>query len=163
MPTVRQIVEQAGNDISVTDVKTQTQQIDEQLYRERLIARLSSAFGVLALLLACIGLYGLLAYEVSRRTREIGIRMALGAQAANVLRSVVTRGLILALIGAAIGTAASLAVTRYLGSMLFRIKPNDPLTLFGVCALLLVVALAACYVPARRATRVDPLVALRYE
>jgi predicted permease len=163
MPTVRRIVEQAGNDISVSNVKTQTQQIDEQLYRERLIARLSSAFGVLALLLACIGLYGLLAYEVSQRTREIGIRMALGAQPADVVHSVIIRGLMLALIGAVIGTAGSLAVTRYLGSMLFRIKPNDPVTLLGVGALLLVVALAACYFPARRATRVDPLVALRYE
>ncbi len=133
------------------------------LFQERLIARLSSFFGLLALLLACIGLYGLLSYEVARRTREIGIRMALGAQSGDVLRSVVGHGIALAAIGAAIGTAASFGVTRFLGSMLYDVKPSDPFTLVGVTVLLLLVALAACYIPARRATRVDPLVALRYE
>jgi ABC-type antimicrobial peptide transport system permease subunit len=163
MPQVREIVRQAGSDIPIVNVRTETQQIEDLLQQERIIARLSTFFGVLALLLACIGLYGLLSYEVTRSTREIGIRMALGAQAGNVVRSVVGRGVALALIGAAVGTAASLGFTRYLGSMLYGVQPSDPLTLIGVAALLLAVALAACYVPARRATRVDPLVALRYE
>jgi ABC-type antimicrobial peptide transport system permease subunit len=133
------------------------------LFQERLIARLSSLFGLLALLLACIGLYGLLAYEVTRGTREIGIRVALGAPSGEVLGRVVRHGVTLAIAGAAIGISASLAVTRFLGSMLYNVKPGDPVTLIGVAVLLLLVALAACYIPARRATRVDPLVALRHE
>ncbi|HET9400009.1 MAG TPA: ABC transporter permease [Candidatus Acidoferrales bacterium] len=163
MPAVREIVRQAGTDIPITNVKTQTQQIDDLLYQERLIARLSSFFGVLALLLACIGLYGLLAYEVSRGTREIGIRMALGAQASSVLKRVIAHGILLAAFGAAIGIAASIGVTRYLGSMLYGVHPTDAATLAGVSVILMAVAIAACYVPARRATRVDPLVALRHE
>lgn len=163
MPAVREIVRQAGTDIPITNVKTQTQQIDDLLYQERLIARLSSFFGALALLLACIGLYGLLAYEVSRGTREIGIRMALGAQASGVLKGVIARGILLAAVGAAIGMAASIGVTRYLGSMLYGVQPTDAATLAAVSAILMAVAIAACYVPARRATRVDPLVALRHE
>jgi len=137
--------------------------IDELLFNERLIARLSSFFGLLALLLACVGLYGLLSYEVARHTRETGIRMALGAQPRNVLRGVVRHGVVLTSIGAAVGIAGSLAVTRLLGSLLFGVRPSDPVTLIGVSCLLLMVALAACYIPARRATRVDPLVALRHE
>jgi ABC-type lipoprotein release transport system permease subunit len=160
---VRDVLRRSGFDLPLYDIKTESQQIDELLFQERLIARLSSFFGLLALLLACIGLYGLLSYEVARRTREIGIRMALGAQSGDVLRSVVGHGIALAAIGVAIGTAASFGVTRFLGSMLYDVKPSDPLTLVSVTALLLLVALAACYIPARRATRVDPLVALRYE
>jgi predicted permease len=160
---VRDVLRRSGFDLPLFDIKTESQQIDELLFQERLIARLSSVFGLLALLLACIGLYGLLSNEVARRTHEIGIRMALGAQSGDVLRSVVGHGIVLALMGAAIGTVASLGVTRFLRSMLYDVKPNDPMTLVGVTALLLVVALAACYIPARRATRVDPLVALRYE
>ncbi len=113
--------------------------------------------------LACIGLYGLLAYEVSRRTREIGIRMALGAGAKDVLRSVVRQGLALALVGAAVGTGVALGVTRYLKSMLYDVHANDPLTIVAVVGLLVLVALAACFIPARRATNVDPIVALRCE
>ncbi len=160
---VREIVRQAGSDMPISDLKTESKQIDDLLFQERLIARLSSLFAILALLLACIGLFGLLSYEVTQRTREIGIRMALGAQARDVLRNVIGHGIVLAVIGAAFGTAASFAVTRYLGTMLFNVKLGDPVTLVGVTSLLLVVALVACYVPARRATRVDPLVALRYE
>jgi len=160
---VRDVLRRSGFDLPLFDIKTESQQIDELLFQERLIARFSSVFGLLALLLACIGLYGLLSNEVARRTHEIGIRMALGAQSGDVLRSVVGLGIVLTLMGAAIGTVASLGVTRLLGSMLYDVKPNDPMTLVGVTALLLVVALAACYIPARRATRVDPLVALRYE
>ncbi|MGB6524724.1 MAG: FtsX-like permease family protein, partial [Candidatus Acidiferrales bacterium] len=126
-------------------------------------AQLSGFFGALALILACIGLYGLLSYEVSRRTREIGIRMALGAQQRDVLRLVVGQGIMLAIVGAVVGIGVALGVTRYLKSMLYDIHANDPATMIGVAILLMLVAIAACYIPARRATRVDPMVALRYE
>ena len=162
-PEVREIVRQAGKDIPVVNIKTQAQQIEAMLFQERLMARLSSLFGVAALLLAAIGLYGLLAHEVTRGTREIGIRVALGAPTGQVLRRVVRHGVALAAVGMAIGLAASLAVTRLLGAMLYDVKPGDPITLIAVTLLLMLVALAACYIPARRATRVDPLVALRHE
>ena len=162
-PDVREIVRQAGKDIPVVNIKTQVQQIDAMLFQERLIARLSSLFGLAALLLAAIGLYGLLAHEVTRGTREIGIRVALGAPTGQVLRRVVRHGVALAAVGIAIGIAASLAVTRLLGTMLYDVKPGDPITLIAVTLLLMLVALGACYIPARRATRVDPLVALRHE
>lgn len=163
IPAARSVVRQAGPDLPIVDMETQTQQIDAILFQERLIARLASLFGLLSLLLASIGLYGLLAYEVTNGTREIGIRVALGAPLPDVLRGVVRHGVVLTAIGAAIGIAVSLAVTRLLGSMLFGVKPSDPFTLIGVSCLLLTVALAACYFPACRATRVDPLVALRHE
>ena len=128
-----------------------------------MIAKLSGCFGILALLLACIGLYGLLSYEVSRRTREIGIRMALGAQRRGVLRLIVGHGMVLAITGAMVGIGVTLGVTRYLKSMLYDIHANDPATIAGVTILLTLVAGAACYIPARRAMGVDPMVALRYE
>jgi predicted permease len=159
----RRVVERSGYDLPLYEVKTQTQIIDELLFQERLLARLSTFFGLLALLLASVGLYGLLSYEVTQGTREVGIRMALGAQRGDVLRRVVLRGIALVGAGAALGAATSLGVARFLGSMLFEVKPSDPFTLAGVVVLLLLVALVACYIPARRATRVDPLVALRYE
>jgi ABC-type antimicrobial peptide transport system permease subunit len=149
--------------LPLTDVRTQTEQIDQILFQERLMARLSSFFGMLALALACIGLYGLLSYEVARRTRELGIRTALGAQHRDLLGLVVGQGILLVLIGAAIGIAAAMGVTRFMAAMLFGVHANDPVTFAGVAILLTLVALAACYIPARRATRVDPMVALRYE
>ena len=118
---------------------------------------------MVALLLAAIGLYGLLAHEVTRGTREIGIRMSLGAPTGQVLGRVVRQGAGLAAVGLAIGAAGSLVVTRLLGSMLFEVKPGDPVTLIGVSLLLMLVAMAACYIPARKASCVDPLVALRHE
>ena len=163
LPAIRNVVAQLNPNLPLFHVSTQSEQIDRLLFQERLIARLSAFFGLLALVLACVGLYGLLSYEVSRRTREIGIRMALGAQEADVLRLVVKQGFALALVGAGVGISAALGVTRYLTSMLYGVRPNDPSTIAAVAALLWVVALAACYIPARRATRVDPLVALRYE
>jgi predicted permease len=163
VPEVREIVRQAGKEIPVVNIKTEAQQIDAMLFQERLIARLSTLFGLAALLLAAIGLYGLLAHEVTRGTREIGIRVALGAPTGLVLRRVVRHGVVLAAVGIAIGLAASLAATRLLGAMLYDVKPGDPITLIAVTSLLMLVALAACYIPARRATRVDPLVALRHE
>ncbi len=160
---VRSIVNQMDSDLPVFAVHTQTQLIDNLLVRERMVARLASFFGLLALVLACIGLYGLLSYEVARRTREIGIRMALGAQQRDVLRLVVGQGIILAMVGAAVGIGVAVGVTRYLKSMLYNVHANDPATMIAVAVLLALVALAACYIPARRATRVDPMVALRYE
>jgi len=118
---------------------------------------------MLALLLACLGLYGLLSYEVTRRTREIGIRMAVGAQSHNVVGLVLTKALGLILAGALAGIAVALGVTKLLASFLFGVTAGDPITLLSVSVLLTVVALAACYIPARRATKVDPLVTLRYE
>jgi ABC-type antimicrobial peptide transport system permease subunit len=160
---VRETVNKLNGNLPLTDVQTQSKQIDSLLFQERLIARLASFFGILALVLACIGLYGLLAYEVARRTREIGIRMALGAQQRDVLRPIVVQGIALAVAGAIVGTAAALGVTRFLSTLLFGVKPTDPVTFIVVAVLLTFVALAASYIPARRATRVDPMVALRYE
>jgi macrolide transport system ATP-binding/permease protein len=163
IPAVQSVVNQVDSSLPIFGVMTESQSVDQLLFQERLIARLSSFFGILALILACIGLYGLLSYEVSRRTREIGIRMALGAGQRDVLRMVVEEGLELTIAGAVFGVAAALAVTRYLGSILYGVHPGDPVTLIVVAAILMIVALAACWIPARRAARVDPMVALRYE
>jgi predicted permease len=163
IPQVRSIVNEMDGNLPLTKMQTESQQIESQLFAERLIARLSIFFGILALLLSCIGLYGLLAYEVARKTREIGIRMALGARSKQVLRPVLSQGLALTCVGAAIGIAIALAVTRYLGSLLYGVRPGDPLTFAIVAMCLVAVALLACYIPARRAVRVDPMVALRYE
>jgi len=163
MQQVRAIVSQADNNLPLFDVRTQTQQIEQMLYQERLMSRLSSFFAVLALILACIGLYGLLSYEVARRTRELGIRMALGAQRRELMRLVVRRGLVLALAGAIIGIGTAIAVTRLMAALLYSVRPYDPATFGGVCILLVLVALAACSIPARRAMRINPMVALRDE
>ena len=160
---VRSIVAQADNNLPLFAVRTQTRQIEQTLYQERLMSRLSSFFALLALVLACIGLYGLLSYEVARRTRELGIRMALGAQRRELMRLVVRRGLLLALAGTVIGIGAAMAVTRLMAAMLYSVRPYDPVTFAGVGILLVVVALAACSIPGRRAMRIDPMVALRYE
>jgi ABC-type antimicrobial peptide transport system permease subunit len=129
----------------------------------RLAAGMGTALGALALLLAMMGLYSVMTYAVSQRTREIGIRMALGAQIQDVLNMVLRQGLILVLVGIGLGLGVSLLVTRALASLLLGIGTTDPFTFGVVAAVLLVVALLACYIPARRATRVDPLKALRYE
>jgi len=161
--SIRSVVSQMDSNLPVINVHTQSELIDQILFQERMIAKLSGFFGILALVLACIGLYGLLSYEVSRRTREIGIRMALGAERRVVLRLVVGQGIVLATCGALVGIGVTLGVTRYLDSMLYDLHANDPATIAGVAILLTLVAVAACYIPARRAMRVDPMVALRYE
>ncbi|HVA62595.1 MAG TPA: ABC transporter permease [Terriglobales bacterium] len=163
LPAVQRVLRRVDANLPLAHPTTQTASVDRILFRERLMAELSSCFAGLALLLACIGLYGLLAQEVARRTREIGIRMALGAERGHVLRLVVGLGVALALAGLGLGVAGAWALTRYLHSLLFGVTATDPVTLAAVGALLLAVALAACLAPARRATRVDPLVALRCE
>ena len=163
IPEVRKVVEQADKKLPLASIRTQKESIEKQLAAERVIAQLASFFGVLALVLACGGVYGLLSYEVARRTREIGIRMALGAEKRDVLRMVVGHGVKLALIGVLVGIAGALALTRFLASLLYGVKPTDPLTFAAVSLILIAVALLACYIPARRASKVDPMVALRYE
>ncbi len=160
---VRQVVSEVDNNLPVFGVRTQSQTIDRLLFNQRLVARLSSLFGLLALLLACLGLYGLLSYEVARRTREIGIRAALGAQQRDVLSMVVRQGLLLVLFGVVTGVVAAVGLTRYLQSLLYGVRATDPATFLAVGTILVMVALLACYLPARRATRVDPMVALREE
>ena len=145
------------------NIKTLATEIDESLLQERLVTWLSVAFGVLATLLTALGLYGVLTFSVARRTREIGIRVALGAQRRDVFRLVIVRGVILVGVGVAVGVAASFAMSRFLSALLFGVAPNSIATLAAVSGVLIVVALLACYIPARRATKVDPLVALRYE
>lgn len=163
VPSVRAMVTQMDSNLPVTKILTETDQIDRLIFNERLVARVSGLFGALALLLACIGLYGLISYEVARRTREIGIRAALGAERRDVLRLVLAQGMRLVLLGAAVGLVLALTLTRYAKDMLFGVKAADPATYVWVTVLLFSVALAACFIPARRAMRVDPVVALRYE
>jgi predicted permease len=135
----------------------------QRLNQERVVAQFGGFFGVSALVLACLGLYGVLSFDVVQRTREIGVRVALGAPHRNVLSLVVGQGLKLALAGAVVGIAGAFAATRLLANLLFGVTPTDPLTFFGVSIVLLLVAVLATWLPARRATRVDPMEALRYE
>ena len=163
---IRQAEREVDRDLPLKGIKTQAEQADETLAMERLFAKLFSLFGLLALVLASVGLYGMLAWSVTQRQHEIGIRMALGASRVSVMKMILRQGLKLTLLGVVLGLAGAsvLAVNlKSLSQMLYGIEPTDPMT-FGVLAVFLVlVALVACYIPARRATKVDPLVALRYE
>jgi len=145
------------------DIKTLSTEIDESLVQERLVTWLSVAFGVLATLLTALGLYGVLTFSVARRTREIGIRVALGAQRADVFRLIMIRGMVLVGVGVVVGLTASFVLSRFMKALLFGVAPNSLTTLVVVSGGLIAVALLACYIPARRATKVDPMVALRYE
>jgi len=161
--SVRQAFRQANRSLPVREIKTMRTQIDQGLVQERLVATLSSFFGILALLLAAIGLYGTLSYAVTRRTSEIGIRMALGARKNDVLWLVLREATVLVLCGAGAGLAAATAINRLISSMLFGLTPSDPMALLIATSVLLAVALLAAWLPARRASKVDPMVALRYE
>jgi ABC-type antimicrobial peptide transport system permease subunit len=160
---IRSAIREVDPSLGLEDVKTQTKRIEEALSQERRFAELCGFFGLLALGLAAIGLYGLMAYSVARRTNEIGIRMTLGAQRRQVLYMVLRQSVALVAVGVVGGLLAAMATTRLIASELYGLKPTDPLT-FGLAAFfMLAVAAFAAYFPARRATKVDPMVALRYE
>jgi predicted permease len=149
--------------VPVYDIKTMEQRLSESLARRRFAMLALGLFAVVAMLLAVVGIYGVMSYAVAERTREIGIRVALGAQTRDVLKLIIGQGLVLAGIGVALGLAGAAAVTRVMSSMLFGVSATDPATFAGVVLLLIRSALLASVIPARRATKVDPLVALRYE
>ena len=160
---VRQAIWSVDPEQPITDLATMEDIFDRELFQRRVQMTLLGAFAGLALLLAAIGLYGVLAYLVGQQIPEIGIRMALGAAPTDVLRRVVGHGLTLAAIGVAIGVAGALALSRVLTSVLFGVKPTDPITYVAVAVVLLITAAVASYLPARRAMRVDPMTALRHE
>jgi len=143
--------------------QSMTEIISDSLASRRFAMILLGGFAALALILCAMGIYGVISYTAGQRTQEIGIRMALGARRAQVLRMVLGQGMRVAMIGVAIGLASALVLTRLIANLIYGVKPHDPITLTGVAALLVLVALGACYLPALRATRVDPMVALRYE
>lgn len=160
---IRDAVRQSDPNLPLLSLETQTEIRNDALTGDRIIARFSTLFGILALVLAVIGLYGTISYAIARKAHEIGIRMALGAVPNDVLRMVIAQGLKLATIGIAIGLLAAFGVTRLLRTLIFGITPTDPLTFASVSLLLLIVAVLACYIPARRATRIDPVTAIRCE
>ena len=160
---VRAAVREIDPSLPVYGLRPMSEVVERSMVQPRFLSLLLVVFSSIAVFLAAIGIYGVMAYSVNQRTQEIGVRMALGAQRLHVLRLVFGQGLILLLIGTVIGLGGAFALTRWLQSLLFEIAPTDPLTYSAVVGLLAVVALLACYVPARRATKVDPLVALRYE
>ncbi|MGA7258253.1 MAG: ABC transporter permease, partial [Terracidiphilus sp.] len=162
-PTLRTAVQSVDNDLPLINVRTQKEQIDQTTMSERMFADLTGGFGVLALVLASIGIYGVLAYSVSRRTSEIGIRMALGAQRSSVLAMVLREAAWIAAIGVVAGTGAALGMGKLVSNMLYGLKSWDPVTLAGSALLLALVALGASWIPARRAAGVDPMTALRHE
>lgn len=161
--SVRREVNSIDPDLALANVRTMDQLMSNSLGQSRYRGVLLGIFAIVALTLAAVGIYGVIAYAVSQRTREIGIRIALGAQKRHIFRMVVGHGMILSLIGVAIGVAASLMLTRYLASLLYGVSSTDPVTFTSVVFLLITVALLACSIPARRATRVDPMIALRHE
>jgi len=163
LPAVRRAMAGIDPGVPLTSIRTQAQVLDQSLAQDRLFAWLCSALAQLAVLLSCIGLYGLMAYNVARRTGEIGVRMAIGATGARVAWSILREAVVLAGIGVAVGLSGAVVVTRFIESQLYGVAPMDPATLAGAGALLVAVALLSAWLPARRAARVDPMVALRCE
>jgi predicted permease len=163
VPALRRVVQQVDRDLPIVDVRTQREQIDENMQTERMFAALTAGFGVLALALASVGIYGIMAYSVTNRRNEIGIRLALGAQPGQVRGMILRESTWLAVAGIVVGVGAALLLTRLVKSMLYGIQPDDPMTMVGGVLVLLVVALAAGWIPARRAAGVQPMEALRHE
>jgi predicted permease len=163
MSSVRRAVEEIDPREVVYNVQTMNEVVSNSFAARRLSMILLGVFAALALLLACVGIYGVISYLVGQRTHEIGVRIALGAQRSDVLRLVIGHGARMALLGVAIGVGTALGLTRLMANQLFGVSAHDPLTFAGVAMLLTLVAIAACYVPARRAMRVDPMIALRHE
>lgn len=160
---VRRAVASVDRNVPIFRVKTLRAQTEDSFLRERLLATISTFFGGLALLLASLGLYGLMAYAVARRTTEIGIRMALGARSERIIWLVLRQTLLLVLAGVAAGVPLAIWLSRFTKSLLFGVAPADPLIIAGSVALLISIAILAGFLPARRASRIDPMVALRYE
>ena len=163
LPAITGAIRETDVDVPLLNIRTMDDSVSASLAPERFTMLLLGSFAGLALLLAVVGIYGVMSYSVSRRTNEIGIRVALGASRGDVLLLVVRQAMLLALVGAAIGIAGALALSRLMASQLYGVRPTDPVTFISVAALLLIVALAASYLPARRAMRVEPMAALRYE
>jgi predicted permease len=163
VPAVRRAVAEIDPDLPLQEITTQKLLLEKSLSQERTLKLLFVGLGVLALGLSCLGLYGLMAHQVTCRTGEIGLRMALGARPADVARPILHEAGKLALLGVALGLPLTLALARILGAVIFGIAPYDPVTLIASGLILLAVALAAAWIPARRAARIDPMVALRYE
>jgi putative ABC transport system permease protein len=161
--TIRQEVQSLDKELPVFNIKSMSQRIIESTASRRLVMFLLGVFAVVALALASVGIYGVMAYSVTQRTHEIGIRMALGARRGDILKLVVKQGMLLVLLGVGLGLLVSFAVTRFMAGLLFGVGATDPMTLVGVALLLALIALLACLIPARRAIKVDPMVALRYE
>jgi len=161
MDSVRRAVAEIDSREVVYNVQTMNEVVSNSFAARRLSMLLLGVFAALALALACVGIYGVISYLVGQRTHEIGVRVALGAQPGDVLRLVIGQGALMALLGVVIGVAAALLLTRLMASQLFGVSPHDPLTFAAVAILLMIVSIAACYIPARRAMRVDPVIALR--
>jgi ABC-type antimicrobial peptide transport system permease subunit len=161
--SIRQANNQMSSDQVVSGAQTMSEVIASSLAERQFSMILFGIFAALALLLASIGIYGVVSYLAGQRTHEIGVRMAMGARPRDVLRLVLGQGLKMAFLGVAVGIPAALALTRLMANLLFGVSATDPITFAGVGIILTFVALVACFVPARRATRVDPIVALRYE
>jgi putative ABC transport system permease protein len=161
--SVRREVSAFDRDLPVSNLKFMDEIVAGSVSQPRVYALLLGIFAVLALILAAIGIYGVISYSVTQRTQEIGIRMALGAQSRDVLALIIKQGMALSLLGILLGLLVSLALTRVLASQLYGISSTDPVTFTAISVLLMLVAMIACYIPALRATKLDPLIALRYE
>jgi ABC-type antimicrobial peptide transport system permease subunit len=163
MPSIHSVIAKLDPNLPVENLKTLEQQVRENVFLDRMISTLSAAFAVLATILAAVGLYGVLAYTVAQRTREIGVRMALGADRGNVRRMILRQVGLMTLIGTAVGVLGAVALGRGAQSLLFEMQGTDPMVFATAGVILALVALAAGFIPAHKAARIDPMIALRYE